>query len=93
MTGHSRRLGEQSSSAQRGRWASPLTMVWTVWSPQRSRKNATVDARSFAHIYLVGRSLLVSHHRGALIRIGSFGPSRLIGSRSVKRHPHIEEQA
>ncbi len=35
----------------------------------------------------------LSHHRGALIRIGSFGPSRLIGSRSVKRHPHIEEQA
>lgn len=34
-----------------------------------------------------------SHHRGALIRIGSFGPSRLIGSRSVKRPPHIEEQA
>lgn len=93
MTGHSRRLGEQSSSTQRGGRDFPLTMVWPVWSPHRSRNNATVDARSFAHIYLVGRNLLLSHQRGALIRIGSFGPTRLIGSRSVKRHPHIEEQA
>jgi len=93
MTELSRLLGEQSSSVQRGRWDFPLTLVWTVWSPHRSRNNATVDARSFAHIYLVGRNLLPSHQRGASIRIGSFGPSRLMGSRSVKRHPHIEEQA
>lgn len=32
-------------------------------------------------------------HSGALIRIGSFGPTRIIWSLSVKRHPHIEEQA
>ena len=93
MTGHSRRLGEQSSSAQRGRWDFPLTIVWPVWSPYRSRNNTTVNARSFAHIYLDSRNLLPSHQRGASIRIGSFGPSRLMGSRSVKRHPHIEEQA
>ena len=32
-------------------------------------------------------------HSGALIRIGSFGLIRIIWPRSVKRHPHIEEQA
>lgn len=64
-----------------------------------SRRSRLGFVSDLARIYFRGVAFRqkttpwLSQHRGALIRIGSFGPSRLIGSRSVKRHAHIEEQA
>ena len=85
MTRLSEHLDDQSASARRGRREFPL------------RQNTC-----FSHVIgwpahlcqcVENATVCCFLHSGALIRIGSFGPTRIIWSLSVKRHPHIEEQA